>query len=509
MTGQEPALAALKDALREVVAIGRAEAVLRWDQLTYMPPGGLEGRAEQAATLRRLAHQRLTDPRIGDLLAAAEAETASMDPDGDDACLVRVAARDYRKATRLPEDLVAERARVSSLANRAWQAARAANDFATFAPWLERTVDLSRRTAECLGYEQHPFDALVEEREPGMTTASVRALFAELRPALTELVRRIRPQVERVDDSILHRRYDEAAQERIGRAIVEAFGYDFSRGRLDRTAHPFGIPLSGGDVRITTRYSPTFLSMSLMGTMHEAGHGMYEQGIAPELDGTILGRGTSAGVHESQSRLWENYVGRSRPFWECWYVRLQATFPDALGDVDLERFYRAINKVQPSPIRVEADEVTYNLHIILRFELEIALLEGSVRAADAPDAWNAAMQDYLGFRPATDAEGVLQDIHWSMGLGGFQGYALGNIIAAQLWEAILAAQPDVPEAIARGEFGSLREWLRDRVHRHGRKLDPAVLIERATGKPLSIGPYLSYLQGKFSGIYAGIDGPLA
>jgi carboxypeptidase Taq len=505
MEGQGPALEALKGALREVTAIGGAAAVLRWDQLTQMPPGGVEGRAEQMATLGRLAHLRLIDPRVGELIAQAGDETASLDPDSDDACLVRLAAREYGRASRLPEDLVAERARVASLANRAWQVARANNDFASFAPWLRQIVELSRRTAECLGYSEHPFDALVDEREPGMTTATVRALFAQLRPALMDLVRRITPQLDSVDDSILRRHYDEALQERMGREIVQAFGYDFSRGRLDRTAHPFAIRLSGGDVRITTRYSPSFLSMSLMGTMHESGHAMYEQGVAPELDGTMLARGTSSGVHESQSRLWENYVGRSRPFWQHWYPRMQAAFPDALGDVEPERFYRAINKVQPSLIRVEADEVTYCLHIILRFELEIALLEGRVRVEEAPEAWNAAMEDYLGIRPRTDTEGVLQDVHWSAGLGGFQGYALGNIIAGQLWEAILAAHPDLPEAIAHGEFGVLREWLRANVHRYGRKFEPAALIERATGKPLSIDPYLSYLRGKFSGIYAGID----
>jgi carboxypeptidase Taq len=320
-----------------------------------------------------------------------------------------------------------------------------------------------------------------------------------------DLVRRITPQLDSVDDSVLRRHYDEATQERLGCEIVQAFGYDFGRGRLDRTTHPFATRLSGGDVRITTRYSSSFLPMSLMGTMHEAGHAMYEQGVAPELDGTILARGTSSGVHESQSRLWENYVGRSRPFWQHWYPRAQAAFPEALGDVELERFYRAINKVQPSLIRVEADEVTYCLHIILRFELEIALFEGRVRVEEAPEAWNAAMEEYLGIRPPTDTLGVLQDVHWSSGLGGFQGYALGNIIAGQLWEAILAAHPDLPEAIARGEFGVLREWLRANVHRHGRKFEPAALVERATGKPLSIDPYLAYLRGKFSGIYAGID----
>jgi carboxypeptidase Taq len=344
-------------------------------------------------------------------------------------------------------------------------------------------------------------DALIEQAEPGMTTAAVRALFADLRGALVPMVRHITPQLGRVDDSALHRAYDEALQERIGKDVVARFGYDFTRGRLDRTTHPFEIALARDDVRITTRYSPRFLPMALMGTMHEAGHGMYEQGISPALDGLPLGRGASPAIHESQSRLWENFVGRSRPFWIYFFPTLQATFPDALGDVDLDTFHRAINKVHPTLIRVEADEVTYCLHIMLRFDLEIALMDGSLRPEDTPAAWRERTREYLRIEPTNNREGVLQDIHWSMGLGGFQGYALGNIIAGQLWEAALAAHPSLPEQFAKGEFGTLLEWLQVNIHRHGRKYDPGELVERATGSPLHTEPYLHYLRTKFGEIY--------
>jgi carboxypeptidase Taq len=315
------------------------------------------------------------------------------------------------------------------------------------------------------------------------------------------MVRRITPQVARVDAGILHRTYDEAIQERIGKEVVTRFGYDFSRGRLDRTTHPFEIPFARDDVRITTRYSPHFLSMALMGTMHESGHGIYEQNISPSLEGLPLCRGASSGVHESQSRLWENFVGRSRPFWTWFFPRLREAFPDALGDTDLDTFYRAINKVQPSLIRVEADEVTYCLHIMLRFDLEIALLDGSLQPEDTPGAWREKMREYLGVEPPNDREGVLQDIHWSSRLGGFQGYALGNIIAGQLWETALAALPALPGQIAQGEFGPLLEWLRVNIYQHGRKYDPGDLVERATGSALHTRPYLRYLQTKFGEIY--------
>lgn len=495
-------LAQLEHTLREIVAIQRAAYVLQWDQLTYMPPAGVAARAEHLAVLQELAHTRLAQPAMGELLDAAQQATAALPPDSDQACLVRIARRDHDQATKLPAELIGEVARTGALANSAWLEARKSDDFTVFAPWLERVVDLSRRRAEYLGYPETPFDALIAQEEPGMTTASVRAIFDQLRPQLAALLSAIAPHVDTVDDAVLRRTFDEPMQERLAHEVAVAFGYDPRRGRIDRTTHPFEIAFSRDDVRITTRYNTSFLPTSLMGAMHETGHGLYEQGIDPALSGTPLARGVSPAMHESQSRLWENYVGRSRPFWDFFYPRVLAAFPGVLDDVEPERFYRAINRVYPSPIRVEADEVTYCLHIILRFELEVALMDGSLRVADAPAAWNEAMRSYLGITPQSARSGLLQDIHWSQGLGGFQGYALGNIIAAQLWEAATAAHPEIPAAIARGEFGVLLGWLRENIHRHGRKFDPADLLERATGTPLHTGPYLRYLETKCAGIYA-------
>ncbi|MDB5074251.1 MAG: Carboxypeptidase Taq [Chloroflexi bacterium] len=491
----------LKRELSEIVDINRAINVLDWDQNTYMPPGGSTGRADSLATLQGILHARYTSAKLGELLNRAQDAVAGLDPDSDDFNLVRVAKRYYDRQVRIPEDLVSEIARTGALAYAVWVAARRNNDYASFAPWLQKNIDLARRLTDHIGYSEHRFDALVEEAEPGMTTASVRAIFSELRPQLVNLVQAIAPQVDTVDDSPLRRTFDEATQERLGREVSARFGYDYTRGRLDRTTHPFEITFGRDDVRITTRYDKNFLPMALMGTMHESGHGLYEQGIAPAITHTPLGHGVSHGVHESQSRLWENYVGRSLPFWQYFYPVVQDAFPGVLGDVDVRSFYRALNKVHPSLIRVEADEVTYGLHIMLRFEFEIGLLDGTISVKDAPEAWNAAMGDYLGITPSTDALGILQDVHWSGGFGGFQGYALGNIIAAQVWESVLKAHPDLPDQLRQGQFSTLLDWLHTNIYHHGRKFDPADLIQRATGAPLSSEPYMRYLRNKFGGIY--------
>ncbi|MGH2411035.1 MAG: carboxypeptidase M32, partial [Chloroflexota bacterium] len=345
MSGSNDALDHLKTTFAEIGAINNAISILAWDQNTYMPPGGAAGRAEDMAALSTLAHQRLTSQRTGDLLKAAQDHAANLDPDSDDASLVRVAQRDYDREVKMPEALVAEITRTSVLAESVWREARSRNDYPAFAPWIEKMVDLNRRLCEYVGYPEQPFDALVDYTEPGMTTSSVRAVFDELRPQLVALVGKITPQVKSVDDAVLHRPYDEATQERIGREVVARFGYDFTRGRLDRTTHPFETAFNRDDVRITTRYDSRFLSMALMGTMHEAWHGMYEQGISPALAQTPITGGVSAGMHESQSRLWENFVGRGMPFWRFYYPTLQAAFPGSLGDVDMHQFYRAINKV--------------------------------------------------------------------------------------------------------------------------------------------------------------------
>lgn len=494
----------LKARLKEITNIGKAAAVLDWDQSTYMPPGGASARAEQLATLRTIAHRTFVDDETLRLLDAAEREVegARLPPDDADRALLRVARRDYENETRLPSAHVEELARVGALAYDAWTSARANDDFAAFAPWLQKSMDLARKTADYLGYDQHPYDALLRLNEPGMTYERLHALFKELRAGIAPLVRAVVERADRVDDVVLHRSYDEQAQLRFSEDVVRRFGYDFSRGRLDLTVHPFETSFSIDDVRITTRVSPTFLQMNLMGVMHESGHGMYEQGIDHALEGTPLAHGTSGGVHESQSRLWENVVGRSPAFWEYWTPLAQQAFPEQLAGVDVETLWRAFNKAQPSLIRVEADELTYNLHIMARFKLENELLEGRLAVADVPEAWNAAMQDYVGITPPNNREGCLQDVHWSSGyVAGFPSYTIGNVLSVQFYEAAVRSVPSIPDDIARGEFAGLLGWLQQNVYRYGRIYDPDDLVARATGRPMEAGPYLAYLREKFGALY--------
>ena len=499
----EDSMQQLRVILAEVSDLGRAAAVLSWDQHTYMPPGGVQARADQLATLRRLAHTRFVTDEVGRLLDTLAAATATQDPASDEASLVRVTRRDFDHARKLPVALVSEVSRASSLGLAAWADARQKADFSLFAPYLETNVALNRQVAEALGYEGHPYDALSDRSEPGMTTAQLRPIFDQLKAAIVPLVRRIAAGAgSGPDTGFLHRDYDETQQLAAGMDVVRQFGYDLQRGREDLTAHPFCTSFAPGDVRITTRVSRNFLPMALFGTMHESGHAMYEQGVNPAFDRTPLCRGASPGVHESQSRLWENLVGRSRPFWQGWFPRLQAAFPAQLHDVDAEAFYRAVNVVTPSFIRVEADEVTYNLHILVRFELELALLEGTLKVADVPEAWNARMQEYLGITPPDAAQGVLQDVHWSgVGFAGFTGYTLGNIIGAQLFVEARKALADLDAQIAAGEFGGLLGWLQTNLYQHGRKFTPTELLQRITGGPLDTAPWIAYVRQKFGDLY--------
>jgi len=496
------ALQALKARLADVHHLHMAGAVLDWDQQTYMPSGGVTARANQKATLSKLAHQLFTDDKTGTLLGQAEAELQGLPEDDNDAALLRMTRRDFDKATRLPESLVEEVSRVTSHAQEEWAKARAANDYGAFAPWLERIVDLERRTAEALGYEERLYDALLDQYEPGMTSRRLDEIFGELKRQTVPLVQAIARNADAVDASVLGRDYDEEKQRLFAESVLRDCGFDFSRGRQDRSVHPFCTHFSQNDVRLTTRYDRNFVSMALFGSLHEMGHGLYEQGISPELEGTLLSSGTSLAVHESQSRLWENLVGRSRKFWNCYYPRFQETFAPTLADVPVEAFYRAMNKSGPSLIRVEADEVTYNLHIILRYEMENELLEGRLSVADAPDAWNAKMQELLGLTPADNREGILQDVHWSIGIMGyFPTYSLGNILSVQLFNKAVEDVPSIPDEIERGQFSSLLQWLRENVHRHGRKYYPEELIRRATGSPLTVQPYADYLRNKFGELY--------
>lgn len=489
---------ALKDRLATISDLNAASLTLTWDRQTYMPEGGVRGRAEQLATMARLAHETLVSRETAGLLDAL----GSLDPDTDDGALVRVARRDYEKATKLPERLVEELSRARSLAEPAWAEAREKSEWNLFAPHLEKLLSLQREAAENLGYEDHPYDAMLDAFEPGARKAALEKMFEELKAGGVSLLREISGNLDEDRELPLHGEFDERLQEEFGASVATAFGYDWSRGRQDRTVHPFCVGISPGDVRITTRFDPECLSTALFATFHESGHAMYEQGIDPDYFRTPLCEGASMGVHESQSRMWENLVGRSRPFWRHYYPKLQKMFPDALGHTDLETFYHAINTVRPSEIRVEADELTYDLHILLRFELEVALFEDNLSLAELPAAWNEVMKEYLGVTPENDARGVLQDIHWAAGLFGyFPTYTIGNVLSVQLFEAAMEARPQIPDEMERGEFGALLGWLRENVHRLGSKYEPGDLIQRATGRPLDTGPYLKYLDSKFGELY--------
>ena len=497
----EDKLQALKTRIHEVFDLSTAAAISDWDMQTYMPPSGAAERSEILSTLAALTHDKFTSPEIGELLEALQPYVETLDPDSDEARLVKVTRRLYDKETRVPREWVAEFARVTGNAHEVWAKARANKDFASFQPVLERIIDLRRQYAGFFAPYDHIYDPLLDIFEPGMKTAEVRQIFAALRQEQVDLVRAItaRPQVR---DDFLRLDYDDQKQWDFGVEVASRFGFNWDAGRQDRSAHPFTTSFGIQDVRITTRIIPNMVTSAMFSTMHETGHALYQQGFAPSLRRTPLADGASMAVHESQSRMWENLVGRSRAFWVYFYPRLQSYFPEQLGGVDLETFYKAINKVEPSFIRTEADEATYNLHIMLRLELEIALMEGALEVRDLPEAWNSLMQEYLGLTPPDDSLGMLQDVHWSGGMVGyFPSYALGNLISLQLWEKICRDIPDLESQFERGEFGSLLEWLRANIHVHGAKFEPQELLERVTGSRIDPKPYLRYLREKFSDIY--------
>lgn len=496
------ALDALKQRLLEVDDLNGAAALLSWDQTTYMPPGGAPARGRQMATLNRLAHETFTSADTGRLLERAEAECASRPYDSDEASLLRVTRRLFDRAVRLPASFVAESSEHYAAIYQAWTVARPANDFAAVRPLLEKTLDLSRRQAKYFDGWSSIADPLIDVYDYGMKAASVQQVFSELRTRLVPLVRAItsRPLA---DDACIKQHAGADAQLAFGLDVIRAYGYDFERGRQDMTHHPFMTKFSLGDVRITTRVREDDLADALFSTLHECGHALYEQGIDPAFEGTPLANGTSSGVHESQSRLWENIVGRSLGFWRHFYPRLQAAFPAQLAKVPLETFHAAINRVERSLVRVDADEVTYNLHVMLRFGLELDMLEGRLEVKDLARVWRERFEADFGIPVPDDRRGVLQDVHWYSGnIGGvFQGYTLGNIMSAQFFDAAVAARPSIPDEIARGEFGPLLGWLREHVHRHGAKFTAAETIERATGRPMTIEPYMDYLWRKYQPLY--------
>jgi carboxypeptidase Taq len=434
-------ISTLKTILAECQDLNYTIALLDWDQQVNLPSGGAEERGYQLSTLSAIAHDKFTSPEVGRLLDDLKPETAGLDPDSDDARLVKVTARNYNKQVRVPSELVAEFARATTAGHQAWIKARSANDFASFQPFLETILDLRRRYADCFTPYNHVYDPLLDDFEPGMTTEDVKKIFAVLRPRQVELIQSIaaRPPI---DDAFLTQDFDTHKQWDFGVEVMRKIGFDFDRGRQDTSAHPFTTSFGIGDVRITTRIEPRQWGSGFFSTIHETGHALYEQGFARSLIRTPLASGASYAIHESQSRMWENLVGRSRDFWTYFYPRLQAAFPTQFGSVSLDAFYRAINKVSPSLIRTESDEATYNLHIMLRLELEIELMEGSVDVRHLPEAWNERMRQYLGIVPPSDSLGVLQDVHWSSGLiGYFPTYALGNLISVQLWDKM---QQDIP-----------------------------------------------------------------
>jgi carboxypeptidase Taq len=505
----EAKLQELRIYLQEVTDLNLVGALLFWDQSTYMPPGGAAARGRQSALIGKLAHEAFTKPEIGQLLDALEPWAQTLPYDSDEAALVRVTRREYDRLVKVPPALVAELGEHTSASWSAWAAARPANDFASVRPYLEKTLDLSRRLADCFPGYEHIADPLIDNNDYGLKVSTLRPLFKQLREKLAPLAQAITAQPP-ADDSCLHQHFPEEQQLAFGLEVIKQLGYDFERGRQDKTHHPFMTKFSLGDVRITTRLKEADFSDGFFSTVHESGHAMYEQGISQAYEASPLGNGASAGVHESQSRLWENIVGRSLGFWQHFYPKLQAAFPEQFGDVSLETFYRAINKVQRSLIRTDADEVTYNLHVILRFDLEVQLLEGTLAVRDLPEAWHARYQSDLGLRAPDNRDGCLQDMHWYASIigGQFQGYTLGNVMSAQLYNAALRAQPEIPAQIARGEFQTLHGWMKENVYQHGSKYTAPELMRRATGSELTIEPYIAYLREKYAALYSlnGLSG---
>jgi carboxypeptidase Taq len=503
----EQRLAELKTRLAEINDLGKASALLAWDQRVMMPPAGAGVRAEQLATLSRIMHDRFTGPEIGRLLEELEPYGESLPFDSDDASLIRVTRRDYDKAVRVPADLRFEMSRAASHGYDAWHEARATSNFELLRPHLERNVELRLRYVECFAPYDDPYDPLLDDYEPGMKTAEVSEVFDALKPELKAIVAEVAER-EPVDTSALTGSFPAEEQKQFALRVLERFGFDRTAWRFDETAHPFASSIGIDDIRLTGRYDDGHFGDGLFAAMHEFGHGAYEHGVDKVLERTPLARGTSMALHESQSRLWENLVGRSRPFWRYFFPQLQEAFPAAFTHLDEEAFYRAVNAVQPSLIRVEADQVTYSLHIILRFELEREMI-GGLDLRELPRIWNERMADYLGIAVPDDAHGVLQDVHWGGGgLGYFPTYALGNVVSLQVWERVLADNPDLEGEFARGEFGALMTWLHERLYRHGRKFTPRETLERVTGSGLDPAPYLRYLRRKVADIY-GTPAPSA
>ena len=477
----------------------RAGTLLGWDEETKMPVAGAAARAEQRATVEAVTHEHRVDPALGELLEQLRPFEESHDPDSFEASVVRVARRDYEKAVRVPSELQAELERAGSLGYRAWLRARADNDFSMMLPHFERNLELRREYVACFAPTGDPYDVVLDDYEPGTTTAEVEAIFERLKERLVPMIRSV-AEMEPVDDSCLRGSFPREAQHRVSVAILDAWGVDDEAWRLDYTVHPFEVSMAPADIRLTTRFDEDNIH-GILSCLHEFGHGLYERQIDPSFARTPLADGVSSAIHESQSRMWENLVGRRTSTWRFFYPLLQRELP-AFADVPLESFVRALNKVAPTLRRVDADEVTYCLHVILRFEIERDLLAGRLSVNDLPEAFDSKMHEYLGLQPPDLANGVLQDVHWSdMSLGYFPTYALGNVVSVQLWERAEAECGDFDEQFERGEFAPLAEWLRENVHRFGRTYEPRELLRRTVGTGMDPEPYLGYLQRELEELF--------
>jgi carboxypeptidase Taq len=466
-----------------------------------MPPGGTEERGLQSAAIGRIMHEKITSDEVAQLIEDLVEEVGDLEAETDEARMVKVSKRAVEKRTKVPLSLLMENIQATTMAHEAWVKAKKQSDFSIFQPHLEKIIDLRKQYADLFKPYDHVYDPLLDDFEPGMKTAEVQEIFNKLRPQQVELVAAI-AEKEPPDNSFIKQYYKEEYQQIIGRDVITRFGYDWNRGRLDEAPHPFTTGFGYGDVRITTRYLKDDGGSALFSTMHEAGHAMYDQGVPKKYRRHPLSGAASLAIHESQSRLWENLVGRSREFWTFFYPSMQMLFPEYLSNVSLDDFYRGINKVEPTLIRVEADEATYNLHIMLRLEIEIGLMEGTIEVADLPEIWNAKMEDYLGVTPPDDARGVLQDIHWSGGMVGyFPTYALGNLASVQLWDKMLEEHPNIPDQIAKGQFEAILGWMREHVHQYGRKFEPQEIMQKATGSKITPEPYMAYLNQKYGEIY--------
>ncbi len=490
--------------LKEIATLGSIGALVNWDEHVMLKPGGIDFRATQGSLLARMTHERFTSQAIGEMIATCEAESSAKDSDNDRAVVLRELRRDYDRATKLPSPLVEALSHTTSLAQAAWVEARKNKAFATFAPWLTKVLDLKRQEAACYSSKSgHPYDALLEGYEPGETVASLSTIFDAMKPRLVALIDRINGCGKRAPSEILERNYPAGIQEKLAKEAAVAIGFDADAGRLDVSVHPFCSGIAPGDTRITTRYDERYFGDAFFGTLHETGHAMYEQGLPKHTHfGTALAEATSLGIHESQSRMWENLVGRSRPFWNHFLLKTKSAFTPLLDDVSMEDWMFAINDIRPSFIRVESDEATYNLHILLRFEIEQKMLTGDLNASDIPAAWDESFKSYFGIGVPDIAQGCLQDVHWSAGLiGYFPTYALGNMYAAQFFDAAKAALPDLDHQLAAGRFDGLLSWLRVNIHMHGRRFSGRELVKRVTGNDLSPDALLSHLELKGTTYY--------